>query len=38
MNHHEVEIPTVKSLAIQERKEKEYGGRKDELREGLLMF
>lgn len=38
MNHYEVEIPRVKNLSIKERKEKEHGGRKDELREGLLMF
>ena len=38
MNNNEAEIPRVKNLAIKERKEKENGGRKDELREGLLMF
>ena len=38
MNNNEAEIPRVKNLAIKERKEKENAGRKDELREGLLMF
>ena len=38
MNNNEPEIPRVKNLAIKKRKEKENGGRKDELREGLLMF
>ena len=31
MNNNEPEIPRVKNLAIKKRKEKENGGRKDEL-------